>query len=178
VTHEVYFEQLVGHVDEDLVRLWLGDGHPRARHVIQERVERFLELVADGRTVSADARRAVCAAAQIVPVAVVSGAVRVEVEAILTGAGLRDTVTAVVAFEDVERSKPHPDPYLAALSLLGLDAAETVAVEDTAVGIASAKAAGLRCVAVLGSQAEGALSGADEVAPRLDEALVDRLLRT
>jgi HAD superfamily hydrolase (TIGR01509 family) len=178
VTHEVYFEQLVGHVDEDLVRLWLGDGHPRARHLIQERVERFLELVADGRTVSADARRAVHAAAQIVPVAVVSGAVRVEVEAILAGAGLRDAVTAVIAFEDVERSKPYPDPYLAALSLLGLDAADAVAVEDTAVGIASAKAAGLRCVAVLGSQAASALAGADELVPRLDEALVDRLLRT
>jgi HAD superfamily hydrolase (TIGR01509 family) len=144
--------------------------------LLEERLERFLDLAADGRTVSPGARRAVLAAAEAVPVAIVSGAFRVEVDAILAGAGLDGVASAVVGFEDTPRSKPHPDPYTRALELLSLDASATVAVEDTAVGIASAKAAGLHCVAVLGSQAPDALAAADEVAPRLDEALVARLL--
>jgi HAD superfamily hydrolase (TIGR01509 family) len=144
--------------------------------MLAERLERFLALAADGRTVSSDVRRAVLAAAEVAPVAIVSGAFRVEVEAILAGAGLDGVASAVVGFEDAARSKPHPDPYLRALELLSVDASATVAVEDTAVGIASARAAGIRCVAVLGSQHPDALRDADEVVPALDEALVARLL--
>jgi HAD superfamily hydrolase (TIGR01509 family) len=50
--------------------------------------------------------------------------------------------------DDVSRTKPAPDLYLAALSCLGVVAAAAVAVEDSGVGVAAAKAAGLRCVAV------------------------------
>ena len=166
----------MGHVDEDLVRLWLGEEFPDAERLLAERLARFLELVADGRTVLEDARRAVIAASERVPVAIVSGAYRIEVQTILAGAALDGAVSVVVAFEDVARSKPHPDPYLRALELLGVDAADALAVEDTAVGIASAKAAGLRCVAVLGSQPAEALAAADMVVAQLDEALVARLL--
>jgi HAD superfamily hydrolase (TIGR01509 family) len=176
VSRDEYFGRLVGHVDGDLVRLWLGEEYPHVDRMLAERLERFLALAADGRTVSPGVRRAVLAAAEAAPVAIVSGAFRVEVEAILAGAGLDGVASAVVGFEDTPRSKPHPDPYLKALELLGLDASSAVAVEDTAVGIASARAAGIRCVAVLGSQHEDALGGADEIAPKLDEALVARLL--
>jgi HAD superfamily hydrolase (TIGR01509 family) len=177
VTREEYFSRLVGHVDEDLVRLWLGEAFPDAERLLAERLARFLELAADGRTVPEEARRAVVAASERVPVAIVSGAYRIEVQTILAGAALDGAVSAVVAFEDVARSKPHPDPYLRALELLEFEAADALAVEDTAVGIASAKAAGLRCVAVLGSQPADALAAADMVVAQLDEALVARLLR-
>ncbi len=166
----------MGHGDEDLVRLWLGEEFPDAERLLAERLARFLELVADGRTVLEGARRAVIAASERVPVAIVSGAYRIEVRTILAGAALDGAVSVVVAFEDVARSKPHPDPYLRALELLGVDAADALAVEDTAVGIASAKAAGLRCVGVLGSQSAEALAAADMVVAQLDEALVARLL--
>jgi HAD superfamily hydrolase (TIGR01509 family) len=177
VTREEYFDRLVGHVDEDVVRLWLGEDFPDAERLLAERLERFLAIVADGRTVPDEARRAVAAVSERAPVAIVSGAYRIEVDALLAGAGLEKAVSAVVAFEDVARSKPHPDPYLKALDLLGVEAAAAVAVEDTAVGIRAATAAGLRCVAVLGSQPASALAGAELVVPRLDLAFVKQLLR-
>ncbi|MDF2990365.1 MAG: putative phosphatase/phosphohexomutase [Microbacterium sp.] len=48
----------------------------------------------------------------------------------------------VVAGDDVERPKPHPDPYLQACAALGVDVADTVAIEDSPNGLRSAIASG------------------------------------
>ncbi len=50
--------------------------------------------------------------------------------------------------DDVERTKPAPDLYLAVLDCLGVVPSEAMAVEDSGVGVAAAKSAGLYCVAV------------------------------
>jgi HAD superfamily hydrolase (TIGR01509 family) len=60
--------------------------------------------------------------------------------------GLRHQLDALVTGADVVNSKPHPEPYLLAASRLGLAPAQCVAVEDSPHGIASAKAAGCRCI--------------------------------
>ncbi len=57
--------------------------------------------------------------------------------------------------DDVARTKPAPDLYLAVLECLGVAPGEAVAVEDSSVGVASAKAAGLYCVAVPSSLTSG-----------------------
>lgn len=54
----------------------------------------------------------------------------------------------VLTSGDYERSKPAPDPYLAALDRFGAPAEEVVAVEDSARGLRSAVAAGIDCVVV------------------------------
>jgi HAD superfamily hydrolase (TIGR01509 family) len=56
--------------------------------------------------------------------------------------------TVVAANGDTARAKPRPDLYLEALRLLGLEAHEGIAFEDSPNGIRAAKAAGLLCVAV------------------------------
>jgi HAD superfamily hydrolase (TIGR01509 family) len=160
----------------ECVRRWLGDDFPRLDELIAERGRLFIESVRDGRTVPEDARRAVRAAAAAVPVAVVTGAFRIEAEAVLRGAELLELVSALVAVEDTERPKPDPQPYLLALERLGAQPGEAVAFEDTAVGVASAKAAGLRCIAVLGSQPAEKLAAADEMVPVFDAAAVARFI--
>lgn len=52
----------------------------------------------------------------------------------------------VVAGDDVTHGKPHPEPYLRAAALLGVDPSACVAIEDSRTGIASAEAAG--CLAI------------------------------
>ena len=54
----------------------------------------------------------------------------------------------VLTRQDVARTKPAPDLYLAAVNALNVAPHETVAFEDSTNGIAAAKAAGLFCVAV------------------------------
>jgi putative hydrolase of the HAD superfamily len=64
--------------------------------------------------------------------------------------------------EDVARPKPAPDLYVAAVDALGVFPQEAVALEDSPNGIAAAKSAGLRCVAVPNPLTAGMdLSGAD-----------------
>ena len=58
----------------------------------------------------------------------------------------------VVTAEDVDRGKPHPDPYLAAADALGVDPADAIVFEDADAGIESGLAAGMRVV-VVGSAA-------------------------
>jgi HAD superfamily hydrolase (TIGR01509 family) len=59
-----------------------------------------------------------------------------------------DTFTEVVTGDAVSRGKPHPEPYLTAARMLGVDPADCLAVEDSNTGARSAEAAGCRVVVV------------------------------
>ena len=175
---EEYFDELAGLSDPEIVRTWLGADHPAVREVLERRVDRYRELAADGSTVPDEVREAVRYTAERVPVAVVSGAARAEIEPVLEAAGLAGHVRVVVAAEDVPLGKPAPDGYLRALELLdgGLVAADVLVLEDTEAGIAAANAAGMRCIAMLGTLAPARLAAADEIVPALDVGLMQRLL--
>ena len=54
----------------------------------------------------------------------------------------------VVSGDDVTRAKPHPEPYLRAAELLGVDPADCVSIEDSLPGLASASAAGTTVIGV------------------------------
>ncbi|MFB7377394.1 HAD family hydrolase [Kitasatospora purpeofusca] len=82
-----------------------------------------------------------------VPTALVSASPRRVVDMVLGTIG-RDWFAVTLAAEDTPRTKPAPDPYLAAAARLGLDPAVCVAVEDTPTGVASASAAGCAVLAV------------------------------
>ena len=53
----------------------------------------------------------------------------------------------MVTGDDVERGKPHPDPYLAGAALLGVPPEECVVLEDAAAGVRAGRAAGCTVVA-------------------------------
>lgn len=67
----------------------------------------------------------------------------------------------VVTGDRVTRRKPHPDPYLAAASALGMKPQECLVVENAPAGIRAAKAAGMRCVAISTTLAPHHLQEAD-----------------
>jgi len=56
--------------------------------------------------------------------------------------------SVVVTADDVDRGKPHPDPYLAAAAALGVDPADAIVFEDADAGIESGLAAGMRVIVV------------------------------
>ena len=58
------------------------------------------------------------------------------------------TFTALVTGDEVEHGKPHPEPYLAAARLLGVDVADCIAIEDSPTGVRSAVDAGVPTLAV------------------------------
>jgi len=178
LTESDYYGTLAGLSEEVIIGTWLDVDGDELVELVEERIARYLALARHGETVSPAVREAVAYAAERVPVVVVSGAFRREIEPVLAGAGLDRFIRAIVGADDVERGKPDPEGYLRALELLGgLAARDVLAFEDTEAGVASAKAAGLRCLAVLGTHPPKRLRSADEIVEAIDVDLVRRLLR-
>jgi beta-phosphoglucomutase len=172
LTEEEYYDRLAGFSDREIVRMWLGRDDPA---LVERKIERYREL-ADGSTVDGEARDAVRDAADAVAVAVVSGSARAEIEPVLEAAGLTGAITLIVSSDDIMRSKPDPEGYLIALHLLGIEASDAAAVEDSEAGVAAAKAAGLYTAALTTTLPAERLSEADEIAERFDRDLIARLL--
>src|SRR5260370_37280876 len=82
------------------------------------------------------------------PLGLASSSPPVLIDAALDGAGLRDCFAVTMSTEQVARGKPAPDIYLAVTRELGRRPERCAAVEDSANGLRSAAAAGLRVVAV------------------------------
>lgn len=91
-------------------------------------------------------------------VCLVSNASRASLRPVLRyglGEELADRIDLVVSGEDVKHKKPAPDTYLLALSRLGLVANECVALEDSAMGLRAAVAAGVPTVITTNANTEG-----------------------
>jgi beta-phosphoglucomutase len=97
-----------------------------------------------------------------VPAALVTSSRRALVESCLPPE-VREGFAAVVSAEDVQRHKPHPDPYLAAAGLLGMPPEDCLVVENAPAGIAAATAAGATCYALSTTLAPAHLSQAQAV---------------
>ncbi len=100
--------------------------------------------------------------------AVASSADRIKIEANLRKIGLPpESWDAIVTGEDVKRTKPNPEIFLAAARLLRLEPGECAVVEDAPNGIQAANAAGMRCIAVAQTFPAAKLSAADLVRPAI-----------
>lgn len=177
LTEDDYFGALAGNTEEAIIGGWLGVKGDELAALVEERIDRYVQR-AEGSTIPERLRDAVRYAAARVPVAVVSGAYRREIEPVLEGARLAGVVTAIVAADDVTRGKPDPQGYVRALAALGdgLAPSDVVAFEDTEAGVASARAAGLRCLAVRGTHPDERLTGADVIVDAIDVELVRSLV--
>jgi beta-phosphoglucomutase len=172
-----YFDRLVGLSDPEIVRAWLGDDDPDVEAVIEERTRRYRDAVADGSSVHEHVREAVRFAASRVPLAICSGAARAEIEPVVDAAGLAACFETIVSSDDVAHGKPDPEGYAKALAALDVDPADSLVVEDTEAGIASARAAGVgRVVALQTTLDPRRLMEADMLIDRLDLAVMRRYL--
>ena len=94
------------------------------------------------------------------------------IEAVVRAAGIEDVVRVALSSEQVGRGKPAPDVYLEAVRLLGVEPAAAAAIEDSEPGLRSARAAGLRVIAVPNLHFppnDEALALADVVLATIDE---------
>jgi HAD superfamily hydrolase (TIGR01509 family) len=110
--------------------------------------EGMLKRAAEGRVAVRPGARELLdeVAAAGIPHALVTGSQRPFTEAVLASTGFRFPV--VVTGDDVTRTKPDPEPYLLAAKLLTAAPANSVALEDSPNGVASATTAGCRVIAV------------------------------
>lgn len=84
--------------------------------------------------------------------------------------------TTIVTIDQIARPKPAPDAYIYCLEQLGLKAIQVIAIEDTPVSLASAKANGIKTIATPGeTTSDQDFSAADVVLPNLEGAAVQYL---
>jgi HAD superfamily hydrolase (TIGR01509 family) len=135
-------------------------------------VSRMLERYGEAPPLIPGAAEAVRRCAERWPLAVASSSNPELIEVVLDVAGLHDVIPVVVSSQEVARGKPAPDVYLEAARRLGVDSQLCAAVEDSHNGIRSAKAAGMRVVAIPNPHFppdEDALAQADVVLRSIDE---------
>lgn len=97
--------------------------------------------------------------------AVASGADAIKVHANLREAGFDvSAFDAVVTGDEVVRKKPAPDIFIEAIRRLGVEPSTCLVIEDAVVGVAAAKAAGARCLALSTSFSPEELASADWIA--------------
>jgi len=113
-----------------------------------EVVRRMLAAYGEHLPLLPGAAEAVRRVAARYPLGLASSSNRPLIDAVLDLAGLAPCFRATVSSEEVARGKPAPDVYLEAARRLGVAPDRCAAVEDSHGGIRSAKAAGMRVVAI------------------------------
>jgi len=98
-----------------------------------------------------------------------SSAPRANVTTALDFLGFSDFFSGIVCGEDVTLGKPDPQIFLTAAQRIGLEPHECIVFEDALVGIAAARAGGMKVVAVTATYKRSELSAADRIVDRLDE---------
>jgi HAD superfamily hydrolase (TIGR01509 family) len=119
----------------------------------------------------------------VLPLAVASGALRREIDTILSTAGLLNHFTVIISAEDVNHGKPEPEIFFKALARLNgqvenghfIDAADCVVIEDSKEGIRGALRAGMKCLAVSNSHPPELLQEANTVVESLESVSLNFL---
>jgi len=158
-TYQEYLERYVGYDDRDAFRVMLGlkpgetgsaTDQQRVSELVEAKAEAFEKVVAEGVEPIRGVIELIQAAAAAVPIAVASGATSRDIQLILGRLGLAPHFETIVSADMVKRSKPDPASYALAVQALakrhpaaGIEPDVCLAIEDTAAGIESARAAGL-----------------------------------
>lgn len=135
------------------------------RGLVERKNRRYVALVERSLPVVPGVTAFVREAAARARIAIVSGALRREIEYGLSVAGLKGVVETIVSAEDVPGTKPDPAGFRLALSrLAGLRPApawRAAVIEDSLPGLAAARALGAGCAMLTTTHPAGALAGAD-----------------
>jgi HAD superfamily hydrolase (TIGR01509 family) len=152
-------------------------GRPLPKEVLDRRVGRRTEMILAQAVLPGVVQHLDAARELGLGLGVASSSTREWVAGHLDRLGILGRFDCLRCRDDVANAKPEPDLYLAVLDCLGVDASEAIAIEDSPNGVAAAKRAGMRCVAIPNSiTASLDLSKADVTLASLAEVTLPQLL--
>ncbi len=182
-----YLRDFVGFDDRDGFRTMLEElGKPadddRVAELCRRKQQIMLRLFEQGVPMIPGVRELIDQAHGHLPIAVASGATRMDIDTVLRGLGMTDRFEVIVTADDVARSKPDPQTYTLAVEQLaarhpdlGLRPGTCLAIEDTPFGIASARAAGLMTLGLATTGPADRLFDAHRVVDHLQAVDLDTL---
>jgi HAD superfamily hydrolase (TIGR01509 family) len=153
-------------------------GEEQLARLIARKAAYYQDAIRNNVTIFPGVKTLVANLARQVPLAVASGALRHEIETILSTAGLLRDFAVIVSAEDVKKGKPDPEIFLQALTGLNaqltkehhpIAAADCLVIEDSKEGIRGARRAGMKCLAVTNSHPAELLTEATAIVKSLEE---------
>jgi beta-phosphoglucomutase len=184
-----YTARLIGLNDRDCFATVLRENRKDASdaHVVEliaRKTVVYQAMVAQRDVLYPGAEKFVRDCAQRFPLMIATGTLRAEAEAILRRAGIRELFLDVIAAEDVERGKPEPDGFIAALGRIGyllrqrdpVLADECLVVEDTQAGIEAAHRAGMKVLALCHMAPASDLAAAEVVRASISDLDLDDVI--
>jgi len=174
LTERDYYRRYLSHTDREVIdRIVEDSGRLDLRRekeaLFRDKVAAMARRIDEGVPLCAGVETFVETAASRWTLAIVSAAIRSEIESILERARLRRFFAAIVSAEDVRAGKPDPEGYrlgVHRLPIPGLGANDCLAIEDSPKGIVAAHAAGLRVLALPHTRPPAELAEADFFAER------------
>lgn len=149
-------------------------GDRELKELIEQKARAFQRIIAAGVEPYPGVVELIRSISGNLPLGLCSGALTSDIDPILRQLGIAGFFDVVVTAEDVAASKPDPASYVLAMERLAarfpdraVTPETTLAIEDTPAGIASARGAGLRALAVTNSYPEERLAGAFRVVASL-----------
>lgn len=176
ISWDDYIQTYIGFDDRDTFRTARpGIGNDELNRLIAQKAAAFQELLeTEGTPALPGAVELIQELSGKIPLAICSGALREDIQPVLTRLGIDSAFNTIVTADDTHISKPDPAPYLLAVERLGIN--QAVAIEDTPAGIASAKGAGLNVLAVTNSYGKEDLQQADRIVDSLFDVTLSDLL--
>lgn len=180
LTHDHYKRYFAGKTDETGFKLYFDFvGETVSIPVIMdEKAKAYLELAADQLNPYPGVIECIHdLTKRQVPLALVTGSLRVEVDVTLKTFQLIDDFKVVVTAEDVTQSKPSPEGYLKGAKTLGIAPSECLVIEDSQSGVQAARNAKMRCVALTTTHTKEELvgAGATSILTQLSPGCLDEL---
>ncbi len=152
-------------------------GRPLPKEVLDRRIGRRTEMILANAVLPGVVQHLDSAREMGLKLGVASSSTADWVRGHLARLGILDRFECLRCRDDVAHAKPEPDLYLAVLECLGAAASDAIAIEDSPHGVAAAKRAGLRCVAVPNSiTARLDLTEADVILSSLADVSLQQLL--
>ena len=111
-----------------------------------------------------------------VRLAIATSSTRVKSEAVLKSAKVPYDQMEYISGSEVTNKKPHPELFLTAAKRIDVPPSECVVIEDAPNGVAAAKSAGCKCIAVTNSTTADKLAQADLVIDSVAEVSIERAI--
>ena len=169
VDEPTYYDRYLGYDDRACIaQAWQAAGRTLTdtllKLLVNQKSELYQRSIREHLTMVGGATEFVTAAATSgLRLGIVSGALRREIDLVLSVAGLQQYFPVIIAADDINACKPDPEGYRRGLDALGLPTDAVMVIEDSFPGLAAARAAGMRCTMLATSHERTELSDADLV---------------
>jgi beta-phosphoglucomutase family hydrolase len=169
--HGIHFPDFFGRSDRVVWESFIARHRPSQSlaELTHVKEQRYLELLHATQPIYPGVESLIRTLAANTPLGLASGSVHTMIEAVLALRGLRPLFRAVSSSQDVAHPKPAPDVFLHAAAGLGIAPEECVVIEDSAAGVAAARAAGMRVIAITNSLPADRLQAAHAIVSHYDE---------